>query len=57
MILKSVEQSILSSSTDEAEAISIINKFLASIGKKPAQEKVQGEDHLKVVQEAWQDTV
>ena len=48
MILKSVEQPILSS-TDEAEAISIINKFLASIGKKPKHEKVQGEDHIKVV--------
>ena len=49
MILKFVEQTILSTG-DEAEVIAIINDFLSNIGKKPSQDsKIQDEDHVKVM--------
>ena len=44
MILKFIEQPLLECK-DEAEAIAVLNAFLANIGKKQAQEnKVQDED-------------
>lgn len=49
MILKFIETPLLSCN-DEAEAISILNEFLANLGKKPSQEnKVQqDEEAVKV---------
>ena len=54
MILKFVEQAILSTG-DEAEVIAIINDFLSNIGKKASQDsKIQDEEHVKVMCSAWQ---
>ena len=49
MILKFIEAPLLNCS-DEAEAIAVLNDFLAELGKKPAQEnKVQqDEEAIKV---------
>ena len=48
MILKFIEAPLLSCN-DEAEAISVLNDFLADLGKKPAQEsKVLDEETVKV---------
>ena len=53
MILKFLEAPMLSC-RDEAEAIKILNDFLANIGKKQTQEnKVQDEDETVKVRGSW----